>query len=111
MDDRPHATDAKSMDRLIEQLDEEKVIGMLDAEGRAASGAEADRVQKRLLEDLGLFAVDLDDYDLSDDLVNRVRRLKYVNVESDARREYSEETERRVAERMRELGFEPDEDD
>lgn len=93
-------------EELIRRLDEASVLETLEAESAVASSSETKRrIQKRLLDDLGLFDVGLDGFDLSDDLRNRGEYLKYVNVDSDVSKEYSEEVERR----LRELGFDGDE--
>lgn len=98
-------------EELIRNLDEERLLEMVRNEGRLAKGANSERVQKKLLDDLGLFDVDLEAFDLSDELENKVRHLEYVDVESREQRELSEEKKRAVRERMRELGFEPSDGD
>ena len=96
--------------KVIENLDEDKLLDMVRSEGRIAKGANSERVQKKLLDDLGLFDVNLNDFNLSNELENKVRYLKYVDVESSEQRELSENKKQEVRERMRELGFEPSDD-
>lgn len=100
----------KKAKQVIENLDEKKLLEMVENESRTAKGNNRERVQKKLLDDLGLFDIDLDDFDFSDKLENRIRRLKYVNMESSEQRELPEDKKREVRERMRELGFEPSND-
>ncbi|WP_276257366.1 hypothetical protein [Haloglomus litoreum] len=93
---------------LIRQLDDARVVEMLETEGSLTdSDADRTRVQKQLLDDLGLFDIDPAEYDLSDALRNRIEHLRYVNVEGTAQREPSAAVRREVAERLRELGYEP----
>jgi len=98
-------------EKLIENIDEDKVLEMLEAEsGVETSRANKNRVQKKLLEDLGLFDVDLDDFDLSDELITKVKYLEYVDAESNEQPEFSEEVKQKARERLRELGLEPPDD-
>lgn len=97
----------KPAEEVIENIDEEKVLEMIDAESKMESSrSNSNRVQKKLLDELGLFDVDLEEFNLSDELVNRIRYLEYVNMESNEQVEASEEAKEEVRERLHELGFE-----
>ena len=93
-------------ENLIRDMDEENLFEMLEAEredqqGRKR-GVNALRAEKRLLDELGFFDIDFDDFDLSDKLERKILHLQHYNAESDVQPEILDSTK----ERMRELGLE-----
>jgi hypothetical protein len=102
----------EAAEAVIRSMSDETVLEMLAAERtRRRSAVDDRRAQKRLLDDLGLFDVDLDDFDLSDELERQVLYLRHYDMDSDVQPEFSEETKRRTDQRLRELGLDPSRDD
>ena len=97
-------------EEVIRNMDDEKVLEMLETERKKQTSPDFERAQKKLLDEIGLFDIDLDRFDLSDELERQVLYLKYFDSESDTQHEFSEEVKQRTKERMRELGFEPSDD-
>mgnify|MGYP002763419088 CR=1 FL=1 len=100
----------KKTEEVIRNLDEKKVLEMLEAEWTNHRPPDLQREQKKLLYEIGLYDVDLDNFDLSDEIKSKVRYLADYDMESDVQPNFSEEVEQRTRERLRELGLEPPED-
>lgn len=98
----------KETEKRIRNMDEQKLFEMLEAERENVEGLGPNnqRAEKILLDEIGLFDIDFDDFDLSDKLERKILHLQHYNAESDVQPEIVEGTE----ERMRELGFEPTKD-
>jgi len=97
----------KKAEKVIRNMEDEKVIEMLENINESRFSPDFQREQKKLLDEMGLFDIDLDNFDISDKLRNRILHLKYYNAESDVQPEFSEEVKEKTRERMRELGLEP----